>query len=77
MATALGALRRLVLAPSLADVTFEKRGFPVAGTAAAHRLEAIPQSVICGFEWGIETRGQWELERRLSLTTPELRGFAY
>lgn len=77
MATVLGALRRLVMAPSLADVTFEKRGFPVSGTAAAHRLEAIPQAVICGFEWGIETRGQWELERRLNLTTPELRGFAY
>jgi enediyne biosynthesis protein E2 len=77
MATVLGALRRLVMAPSLADVTFEKRGFPVAGTEAAHWLEAIPQAVVCGFEWGIDGTGQWELERRLSLTTPELRGFAY
>ncbi|GLW05817.1 hypothetical protein Misp01_09470 [Microtetraspora sp. NBRC 13810] len=77
MSTVLGSLRRLVLAPALADVTFARRGFPVEGTAATGRLEAIPQSVICGFEWGIDARDQWELERRLDFVTPELRGFAY
>lgn len=77
MPTALGLVRRRMLAPSLASVSFEKRGFPVAGSAAIQRLEAIPQSVICGFEWGMEVRSQWELERRLNLTAPELRGFAY
>ncbi|GAA2076727.1 DUF1702 family protein [Actinomadura alba] len=77
MPTVLGSLRRLVLAPTLAEVTFGRRGFPAEPTAAARRLEAIPQSVICGFEWGIDTRDQWELERRLDFVIPELRGFAY
>ncbi|GAT67165.1 DUF1702 family protein [Planomonospora sp. ID91781] len=77
MPTALGSLRRLLLAPSLSDVTFERRGFPVTPSEAVRRLEAIPQSVVCGFEWGIEARGRWEVERRVDLVAPELRGFAY
>jgi enediyne biosynthesis protein E2 len=74
MSTIGGSLRRLALAPSLAEVTFARRGFP--GTAIS-RLEAIPQAVICGFEWGIDARRQWEVERRLSLVDQEMRGFAY
>src|SRR5690242_6783686 len=81
MSTVLGSLRRLVLTPSLADVTFARRGFPVTPTPATsraiERLEAIPQAVICGFEWGIDERDQWNVERRLELVEPELRGFAY
>lgn len=77
MATALGTLRRLVLAPRLSDVTFSRRGFPVAPSAGTRQLEAVPQAVLCGFEWGMETRGQWELERRLSLIEEDQRGFAY
>lgn len=77
MPTTLGSLRRLVLTPSLASVTFGGRGFPVTPSAATQRLEAIPQAVICGFEWGIDTRDLWEVERRLALVEPEMRGFAY
>src|SRR5690349_20328710 len=77
MSTMLGSLRRLVLTPSLADVTFARRGFPVTPSGTTRRLEAIPQSVICGFEWVIDARDQWEVERRLVLVEPELRGFAY
>src|SRR4051794_18175908 len=77
MSTLLGAVRRLLLAPSLAEVTFARRGFPARPTAATRRLELIPQSVVCGFEWGVDARDQWELERRLDLVEPELRGFAY
>ncbi|ETK37108.1 DUF1702 family protein [Microbispora sp. ATCC PTA-5024] len=77
MPTFFGSVRRLLLTPSLADVTFEVRGFPVTPTDATRRLEAIPQSVICGFEWGIDARDQWEVERRLSLVDAEFRGFAY
>jgi enediyne biosynthesis protein E2 len=77
MPTVLGAARRLLMAPQLADVTFAKRGFPATPSAATQRLEAIPQAVICGFEWGIDARGQWDLERRLDLVDGELRGFAY
>ncbi|GAA1999827.1 DUF1702 family protein [Catenulispora subtropica] len=73
MPPVLGVLRRVALAPSLAAVGFRKRGFP----ASAHDLESIPQSVVCGFEWGIEARRPWEVERRLSMVDPELRGFAF
>jgi hypothetical protein len=77
MPTALGSLRRLVLTPALAQVTFAGRGFPVQPSPSTRRLEAIPQAVVCGFEWGIDARDQWEVERRLELVEPELRGFAY
>lgn len=77
MPTFLGALRSLLMTPTLESVTFAKRGFPVAGSTAVEHLEAIPQSVICGFEWGIDARTLWEIERRLELVTPEHRGFAY
>ncbi|MBG0829057.1 DUF1702 family protein [Planomonospora sp. ID67723] len=77
MSSVSGSFRKLVLAPSLADVTFGARGFPVTPSPATRRLEAIPQAVVCGFEWGIEARGQWEVERRLSMVDVELRGFAY
>jgi hypothetical protein len=77
MPTVLGSLRRLALTPSLAEVTFAERGFPAHSPAVAAELEAIPQAVICGFEWGIDTRSQWELERRLSMVRPDLLGFAY
>ncbi|KAA9377603.1 DUF1702 family protein [Microbispora cellulosiformans] len=77
MPTAFGSLRRLLLTPSLRDVTFERRGFPVTATDATRRLEAVPQSVVCGFEWGIDAQDQWEVERRLDLVEPEMRGFAY
>ncbi|MEV4555570.1 DUF1702 family protein [Kitasatospora sp. NPDC049285] len=77
MPTTFGSLRRLLLAPSLASVTFEGRGFPVTPTPATRRLEAVPQAVVCGFEWGIDARSQWEVERRLELVDADQRGFAY
>ncbi|MER5426591.1 DUF1702 family protein [Streptosporangium roseum] len=77
MPTLFGSLRRLLMTPSLAEVSFEGRGFPVTPSDATRRLEAIPQAVICGFEWGIDARDQWEVERRLSMVDPEQRGFAY
>lgn len=77
MPTTLGSIRRLLLTPSLVEVTFARRGFPVVASESTRRLEAIPQAVICGFEWGIDARDQWELERRLELVESEMRGFAY
>ncbi|HZN19001.1 MAG TPA: DUF1702 family protein [Micromonosporaceae bacterium] len=77
MSTVLGSLRRLLLAPSLAEVTFAGRGFPAAPSQAATQLESVPQAVVCGFEWGIDARDQWEVEHRLRLVDPEQRGFAY
>jgi hypothetical protein len=77
MPTLPGVLRRRAFAPSLASVGFTGRGFPVVPTPATARLETIPQTVVCGFEWGIEAPPLWELERRLSLVEREHRGFAY
>jgi hypothetical protein len=77
MPTAFGSVRRLVLTPSLAKVSFSGRGFPAPATPGARRLETIPHSVICGFEWGIDARNQWEVERRLAMVDAEFRGFAY
>lgn len=77
MPTFFGSLRRLVLTPKLRDVTFAARGFPTVPSEATERLEAIPQAVIIGFEWGIDSKDQWEVERRLALVDVEQRGFAY
>ncbi|MEV0401511.1 DUF1702 family protein [Actinoallomurus sp. NPDC050550] len=77
MPTLLGSLRRVALTPSLAEVGFAHRGFPVAASEVTRHLEAIPQSVICGFEWGIDTRDQREVEHRVGLVREDLRGFAY
>jgi len=78
MTTPLGSLRRLVLAPSLREVTAARRGFPVdPGAAAVAHLEAVPQAVVCGFEWGIEARDQWEVQRRVELVAAPQRGFVY
>jgi hypothetical protein len=77
MPTMFGSARRLAMTPSLAKVSFAGRGFPGPATDATRRLEAVPQAVICGFEWGIDTHDQWEVERRLNLLDPELLGFGY
>ncbi|WP_338018290.1 DUF1702 family protein [Streptomyces taklimakanensis] len=77
MASVLGALRRLAMAPSLGEVSFAGRGFAVEATESTRRLEAIPQAVVCGFEWGIEDRDPADTERRLAMVDPEVRGFAY
>jgi enediyne biosynthesis protein E2 len=77
MPTVSGALRSLVLSPSLTEVTFARRGFPVEPSAVTHHLESVPQAVICGFEWGVAARDQWEVERRLAMVDPAVRGFAF
>ncbi|MER6910157.1 DUF1702 family protein [Streptomyces sp. NPDC000594] len=77
MPTVLGSLRRLLMAPSPLDVGFAARGFPVTPSAATRRLEAIPQAVVCGFEWAVDDPGHQETEARIRLVDAELRGFAY
>ncbi|GAB3834652.1 DUF1702 family protein [Dactylosporangium cerinum] len=77
MPSTIGSLRRLALTPSLDDVSFAKRGFPVRPTDATRRLEAVPQAVVCGFEWAIDSPGLHDVQSRLDLVEPEQRGFAY
>ncbi|WP_117210188.1 DUF1702 family protein [Allorhizocola rhizosphaerae] len=77
MPTVLGSMRRLLLAPELTEVGFRRRGFPLDPPQVVEQLEAVPQAVVCGFEWGIDARGLWEVQRRLELVDPQLRGYAY
>lgn len=77
MPTFLGAVRRLILAPSLHDVSFAGRDFAVTPTDATRAMEAVPQAVVMGFEWGIDGGSLADLTRRLDMVDPELRGFAY
>jgi enediyne biosynthesis protein E2 len=75
--SALGMLRQLALAPPLHRVSFASRGFPAAGSASADQLEAIPEAVVCGFEWAIAGATVADLHRRLRLMDPEHQGFGY
>jgi hypothetical protein len=70
-------LRQLALAPPLHRVSFASRGFPAAGSASADQLEAIPEAVVCGFEWAIAGATVPELHRRLRLMDPEHQGVGY
>jgi len=70
-------LRQWLLAPSLQQVSFAGRDFPAAGSVTADQLEAIPQAVVCGFEWAIAGSTAEDLHRRLRLLDPEQRGFGY
>ncbi|MFI5929086.1 DUF1702 family protein [Micromonospora sp. NPDC051543] len=77
MSSLVGALRRRILTPPLAEVSFAARRFPVEPSPATRRLEVIPRAVICGFEWGVEVSDLREIEERISLIDPEHVGFAY
>jgi enediyne biosynthesis protein E2 len=77
MSAIFGALRKNLLAPSLEDVTFAKRGFPARPTPDARNLESIPQHVITGFEFGIEFGDRPDSIQRLDMIEREFRGFAY
>ncbi|HEX5405786.1 MAG TPA: DUF1702 family protein [Pseudonocardiaceae bacterium] len=77
MPTMFGAIRRLIFAPSLEDVSFAGRGFAVNPTDATRAMEAVPRAVVIGFEWGIDGGDLKDLARRLDSIDPELRGFAY
>lgn len=63
-------------APTLRSTTFAARGFLPQGQARPD-LEAIPQAVVTGFEWGMGVTDLWELHRRLSLVDRAQVGFAY
>jgi enediyne biosynthesis protein E2 len=77
MSAVFGALRKNMLAPSMEEVTFAKRGFPSGGSAEARHLESIPQHVILGFEFGIELGDRPDSLLRLDMVEREFRGFAY
>lgn len=63
-------------APTLRSTTFAARGFLPEGQAQPG-LEAIPQAVVAGYEWGMGVTDLWELHRRLALVDRAQQGFAY
>lgn len=77
MSAVFGALRKNALAPSLDDVTFAKRGFPAGATPEARHLESIPQTVIFGFEVGIELGDRPDALARLDMVEHDFHSFAY
>lgn len=77
MRSPLGSLREFALTPPLDSVTFAVRGFAAPPPPTADRLEAIPQSVILGFEFGISSRTEQEIVERIRLVREDLQGFAY
>lgn len=77
MPSRMGTVRRLAMAPSLAEVSFARRGFAEGDPQVTRQLESIPRSVVVGFEAGIEARDLAEITWRLDLVAPELQGFAY
>lgn len=77
MSAVSGALRKNLLAPSMEDVTFAKRGFPAGASSESQHLESIPQHVILGFEFGIEFGDRPDSLQRLDMVEREFRGFAY
>lgn len=77
MASVTGTVRRLVLAPGFAEVTAAGRGFAGGAPDTVAHLDAIPQAVVLGFEYGMDTRTQDEIVARLELVQDRLQGFAY
>jgi hypothetical protein len=77
MTALFGALRKNLFAPSLDEVTFARRGFPLTPTAETRYLERIPQHVIVGFEFAIELGDRPDTILRLDMVEREFRGFAY
>jgi enediyne biosynthesis protein E2 len=77
MPTALGLLRRVVPAPTINDITFAQRGFPVEPNPVSRRLELVPRSVVEGFQYGADHAGAEEIARQLDRIEPEYRSLAY
>ncbi|HUO39708.1 MAG TPA: DUF1702 family protein, partial [Mycobacterium sp.] len=77
MPTTLGVLRRVVPAPTMKDITFAQRDFPVQPNSVSRRIEGVPRAVIEGFQYGADHAGTEEIVRRLGWIDPLYRGLAY
>ena len=72
----LGQARRRFLGLSLAEASFEKRGFTGQETARL-RLEQIGTTFLTGYHAALEESGFDSLAQRLAGVDAELRGFAF
>ncbi|HEY5854578.1 MAG TPA: DUF1702 family protein [Aldersonia sp.] len=77
MNTVIGVLRRLPPAPTADDITFARRGFPVAANAVSRRVEEVPRAVVEGFGYGADHVDPAAIARRLDWVDPEWRSLAY
>lgn len=77
MPTTLGLLRRVVPTPTIDDITFAHRGFPVTPNSVSRRIELVPRAVVDGFQCGADHAGAEEIARRLECIDPEHRSLAY
>ncbi|MBO0864113.1 MAG: DUF1702 family protein, partial [Mycobacterium sp.] len=75
--TTLGVLRRMVPAPTMNDITFAQRGFPVKPNPLSRRIERVPRAVLEGFQYGADHTDLEEIARRLDWIDPEYRSLAY
>ena len=77
MPTTLGVLRRVLPVPTMNDITFAQRGFPVEPNSVSRRIEGVPRAVMEGFQYGADHSGAEEIVRRLEWIDPVYRGLAY
>ncbi|UGT62331.1 DUF1702 family protein [Nocardia asteroides] len=76
MITALGVARHLVPAPSMKDMLFHTRRFPVTAGPLARRYEGVPRAVLEGFEYGADIADPAEIAERLEWIDPLYRSLA-
>ncbi|MFC8529873.1 DUF1702 family protein [Nocardia sp. NPDC057227] len=76
MITALGVARHLVPAPSMKDMLFHTRRFPVTPGPVARRYEGVSRAVLEGFEFGADLADPAAIAARLEWVDPFYRSLA-
>ena len=77
MPTTLGVLRRILPVPTMNDITFAQRSFPVEANSVSRHIEGVPRAVLEGFQYGADQSSTEEIVRRLEWIDPNYRALAY
>jgi hypothetical protein len=77
MASMMGALRRRVLTPDMAETRLSTRGFHEKNPAARELLETVGVTFLTGYGFAAEAGLPVDAEAGLEQVPPEFRGFAY
>jgi hypothetical protein len=77
MASIMGALRRRVLTPDMAETRLSTRGFHEKNPAARELLETVGVSFLTGYGFAAEAGRPTDAEAGLERMPPEFRGFGY
>jgi hypothetical protein len=75
--SAVGALRRRVLTPSLSAVRLEVRGFPAKDRSSREHLETVGRAFLTGYGYAAEHGEPARAEPLLETVDHPYRGFAY